>query len=227
MNTNLAGLIVAAIAYLAGSLPFGFLTARFAAGIDIRSKGSGNIGATNVARVLGSKYGIFVLCLDCLKGLLPVLLLPMLFERLVSDVSASGAVNHVRVVCGVMTIVGHMFPCWLQFRGGKGVATALGVILVISWQATLAAFLVFVLFFVTTRIVSLGSILASVTFAGFQMWWLMPEPFSESNWSEAAFSLVIPLLIIYRHRSNLVRLLKGEEPRFKSGGKDPNSDSTG
>ena len=104
---------------------------------------------------------------------------------------------------------------------------SLGVILIISWQATLAAFLVFVVNFVTTRIVSLGSLLASVTFAGFQMWWLMPEPFSESNWSKAAFSLLIPLLIIYRHRSNLVRLLKGEEPRFKSGGKHSDSDSTG
>jgi len=97
MNTILAGLLVAAIAYLAGSLPFGFLTARFVAGIDIRSEGSGNIGATNVA--LGTKYGIFVLCLDCLKGLLPVWLLPMLFEWLVSDASLSGAVNHIQVAC--------------------------------------------------------------------------------------------------------------------------------
>ena len=227
MNTILAGLLVSVIAYLAGSLPFGFLTARFVAGIDIRSEGSGNIGATNVARVLGTKYGIFVLCLDCLKGLLPVLLLPTVFERLVSDASFSGAVDHVRVACGVMSIVGHMFPCWLQFRGGKGVATALGVVMVISWQATLATFVVFVVIFVTTRIVSLGSILAAVTFAGFQMWRLKPLHFSESNWSEAAFSLVIPLMIVYRHRSNLVRLLKGEEPRFESGGKHRDSDTTG
>jgi glycerol-3-phosphate acyltransferase PlsY len=226
MNTTFAGLIVTVIAYLAGSLPFGFLTARFVAGIDIRSEGSGNIGATNVARVLGTKYGIFVLCLDCLKGLLPVLLLPMLFEWLVSNADASGAVNHIRVACGVMTIVGHMFPCWLLFRGGKGVATALGVVLVVSWKASLAAFVVFVVVFVIARIVSLGSILAAITFAGFQMWRLMPEPFSKSNWSEAAFSLVIPLLIIYRHRSNLTRLLKGEEPRFESGGKRLESDST-
>lgn len=217
MNTFSAGLIVAAIAYLAGSLPFGYLTARFVAGIDIRAQGSGNIGATNVARVLGSKYGIFVLFLDALKGLLPVWLLPLLFGQLATGAAAAAWTTHIQILCGVLTIVGHMFPCWLKFKGGKGVATAMGVIIMISWQASLVALGTFVLIFAITRIVSLSSMLASAAFAGAQMWLLQPDPFSETDWSSTAFSLAIPLLIIFRHRTNLVRLLKGEEPKFKSG----------
>src|SRR5688572_10538269 len=111
MSPTLAALAVILAAYLAGSLPFGLLIGLWFRGIDIRKAGSGNIGATNAARVLGTKWGIACLVLDALKGLLPTLLLPYAFVAMASEASA-GAAGHVRVACGIATIVGHMFPCW-------------------------------------------------------------------------------------------------------------------
>ena len=216
MDSASAALLAALAAYLVGSLPFGYLTARLAAGIDIRKAGSGNIGATNVARVLGAKWGALVLVLDLLKGLLPVLLLP--YAVLAAD---HPDFLHVQVGCGLATIVGHMFPCWLGFRGGKGVATALGVILVLAWQATVVAFAMFAVTFVIWRIVSLSSMLAAIAFAAAQTWLLLPAPFASRTWSLAAFSLLVPALILYRHRSNFVRLLRGEEPRFRARRSEP------
>ncbi|VAX41751.1 Acyl-phosphate:glycerol-3-phosphate O-acyltransferase PlsY (EC 2.3.1.n3) [hydrothermal vent metagenome] len=211
---------VAILSYLAGSLPFGLFVAKLVRGIDIRSAGSGNIGATNVGRVLGAKWGIFVLLLDALKGLLPVLFLPMLFLK-TDDL----LYNHASVLCGLCTILGHMFPIWLRFKGGKGVATALGVLVVLSPYGVLAAIATFFLLFAVFRIVSLSSIFAALAFAGFQMWQLRPHIFSEENWSMGLISLLIPLLIIIRHRSNIVRLLQGKEKRFQSASKEtpPNS----
>jgi glycerol-3-phosphate acyltransferase PlsY len=217
MITPAACTIALLIAYLVGSLPFGFLIARYVAGVDIRKSGSGNIGATNVARVLGKKLGIAVLVLDCLKGALPTLILPVVL----SD-SATFRL-HLAVLSGAAAILGHMFPCWLKFRGGKGVATALGVALALDPSSTPlstgAALLVFVVCVALTRIVSLGSILAACTFCGVELWQLRPSPFGDETWSLAAFSTLVPLLIILRHRSNLARLLRGTEPRFQFGGK--------
>src|SRR5580658_4443801 len=113
-------------AYLVGSLPFGLLIGRYVAGVDIRKSGSGNIGATNVARVLGRRLGLIVLILDCVKGALPTLLLPLWLA------DSDPAKLHIAVLSGTATILGHMFPCWLRFKGGKGVATALGVALALA-----------------------------------------------------------------------------------------------
>lgn len=205
-------LLVFLLGYLAGSVPFGFLTAKLVAGIDIRQAGSGNIGATNVGRVLGGRWGMVVLALDALKGLLPVYFLPrlLLFPE-------SGAFVHVQVLCGVATVLGHMFPCWLLFRGGKGVATAAGVVVVLAPWATLASVAVFIVCMALFRIVSLSSILAAIGFAACELVMLQPSPFSRETWSLGVFSLLVPLLIIYRHRGNLVRLARGEEPRFRLG----------
>jgi glycerol-3-phosphate acyltransferase PlsY len=213
MSAPAACTIALLIAYLVGSLPFGFLIARYVAGVDIRKSGSGNIGATNVARVLGKKLGIAVLVLDCLKGALPTLILPPVLTD-----SATFRL-HLAVLSGTAAILGHMFPCWLKFHGGKGVATALGVALALGPLSTAAAFVVFVLCVALTRIVSLGSILAACTFCGVELWQLRPTPFGDETWSLAAFSTLVPLLIILRHRSNLARLLRGTEPRFQFGGK--------
>ena len=217
--------VLAAVSYLIGSLPFGYLTARWVAGVDIRREGSGNIGATNIARVLGAKWGAAVLVLDCLKGLLPVLLLPRLL--LPSD---SPALGHAQVATAVGAVLGHMFPLWLGFRGGKGVATSLGVVLVLAPWATLAAFGTFAVVVLATRIVSLGSMTAAVAFGGCELWLLSPRPFSAENWSLAAMSLLVPLLILVRHRSNFVRLLQGREPKFggtRKGGVVQHPDPTG
>ncbi len=196
-------------AYVAGSIPFGLFVARLAKGIDIRTVGSGNIGATNVARTIGKPWGILVLVLDALKGLVPTLCFPLIaFDR------GEAGFIHLRVLCGLAAILGHMFPCWLRFRGGKGVATALGVVVVLVPMGSVIAAGVFAISFAIWRIVSLSSITAALSFAAFAIWKLWPTPFSPETWSLAAVSLAIPLLIIVRHRTNLMRLLKGEEPRF-------------
>jgi len=199
-------------AYLAGSIPFGLLIARVFRGVDIRQHGSGNIGATNVGRVLGAKWGIACLVLDALKGLLPVSLLP---QMLVEAGAANAGV--VQVIAGVATILGHMFPCWLRFKGGKGVATALGVVIVIGPWGSLAALAGFILGMLATRIVSVSSILAALAFAITQMVMLAPGAFAGSKLPVAIFSLVVPALIIFRHRSNIGRLVRGQEPQFKFG----------
>ena len=194
-----------AAAYLFGSTPFGLLVGRWARGIDVREAGSGNIGATNVARVLGAKWGAAVLALDALKGLLSTLL-PLLLRP---------DLPHLPVLCGVAAVLGHMYPIWLGFRGGKGVATALGVIIVLGPIGSLVAFCVFAAFILLTRIVSMASIAASFAFTVAEFFYLAPEPFSQQNWSRAVFSLVVPVLITIRHRANIGRLLRGEEPRFQ------------
>lgn len=209
-------LLILVGAYLAGSLPFGLIVARAAKGIDIREHGSKNIGATNVTRVLGAKWGALCFVLDVLKGALPVLLPSLLL--------AAGDPNrtHWEVAAGLLAILGHMFPIWLGFRGGKGVATALGVVVVLANPiSTAITFGAFVACFAATRIVSISSITAAVTFVVAQMYFLWPQPFGPATWSVAAFSLAVPTLIIVKHRSNIGRLLRGEEPRF--GSKPPRS----
>lgn len=201
--------------YLAGSLPFGLIVARVAKGIDIREHGSKNIGATNVTRVLGAKWGALCFVLDVLKGALPILLPNLLLPP--TDLNRT----HWQVAAGLLSILGHMFPVWLGFRGGKGVATALGVVVMLAPISTAIAFGAFVVSFAATKIVSSSSITAAVTFAVAQMYFLWPQPFRAETWSIASFSLAVPTLIILKHRSNIVRLLRGEEPRF--GSKPPQS----
>jgi len=214
MSFQLAAAVAMVVGYLVGSLPFGLLVARITCGVDIRQQGSGNIGATNVARVLGAKYGAIVLLLDCLKGALPTVVLPyFLLPR-----DAWGHM-HLAVLTGVSAILGHMFSFWIGFRGGKGVATALGVALVLGPLATAAAFGTFVVTFAWSRFVSLSSMLAAMAFFAAEMWLLWPAPFSESTWSLALFSTAIPLLIVIRHGSNIVRLAQGTEPKFRFGQK--------
>ncbi|MGE3316317.1 MAG: glycerol-3-phosphate 1-O-acyltransferase PlsY [Planctomycetaceae bacterium] len=223
MNFLAAASLAALLSYLVGSLPFGLILAKLVRGIDIREHGSKNIGATNVARVVGAKWGAVVLVLDALKGALPVWLIPGLLRA-----SDSPGSLHLQVICGITAMLGHMFPLWLGFRGGKGVATAAGIVLVLAPIASAVAIGTFGLCFLLSRIVSLSSILAVSAFAAAQLWLLRPNPFSSETWSLAAFSIGAPLLIIYRHRSNIRRLVRGEEPRFKPGqsGKDGESAET-
>jgi len=216
MNDLAPGLQLVALAYLAGSTPFGYITGRLVGKIDIRQHGSGNVGATNVGRVLGSRWGFVVLALDLLKGLVPVATLPALFLA-VDDPDRL----HWQVAAGTATILGHIFPCWLGFRGGKGVATALGVVACLAGWATLVAAAAFGLSFAIWRIVSLSSILAALSFAACQIVRLWPDLFTHEQWSLAAFSLLVPALIVVRHRGNIARLWRGEEPKYKPGGEPP------
>ena len=192
------------LAYLVGSIPFSLILGKVVGGIDLREHGSKNVGATNVTRLLGWRWGAMALLLDALKGLVPTLFIPKLVEGWV--VSSSLIVG-----CGVAAILGHMFSCFLKFKGGKGVATSLGVISVLAPVAALSAFGTFVVLFAWKRIVSLGSIVAAVVFAVVQMWVMSPQPFAGNKWSLAVFSLAVPALVIFRHRANIGRLLRGEE----------------
>jgi glycerol-3-phosphate acyltransferase PlsY len=210
MPPTASGLVLLLSSYFVGSIPFGYLCGRIVGGLDIRQHGSGNIGATNVGRVLGRKWGLLVLGLDALKGFAPAVgLAPLIVGR------AQGDFIHWQVGAGVATILGHMFPCWLGFRGGKGVATALGVIACLGGWSTLAAAGIFLIVFGVTRLVSLASMLGAAAFGICQLILLWPAPFSGSNWSIATFSVLVPLLIVVRHRSNIARLLRGEERPFQ------------
>ena len=211
MSNSLCAILAALAAYMVGSLPFGYLVAKFRAGIDIRDHGSGNIGATNVARVLGVRWGIGVMVLDGLKGLLPTLLLPKLFFA-----PTNPWLPHVTVLCGVATVIGHMFPMYLRFRGGKGVATSLGVITVLSPWATLVAFISYLVAFATFRIGSVASLSGAMAFV-IAHFVRTPSPFSVNEWSLTTFAMLVPLLIVVRHRSNIGRIFRGEEPRFQFG----------
>lgn len=189
------------VAYLIGSIPFGLLIGLAAKGIDLRQAGSGNIGATNAYRVLGSRWGILVFLLDLAKGAGPVL-----FAR-----SLAAHDHSLQVMAGLFAVLGHMFPCWLGFRGGKGVATALGTVIVLAPTGCLIAAAIFATTFAVTRIVSLGSMLGALAFAVVQMSLLAPNPFRTETAALAAFSLVVPALIVLRHASNIARLWRGEE----------------
>ena len=208
----MSGFLAIAAAYALGSLPFGWILHRVARGGDIREQGSGNIGATNVGRVLGAKWGIAALLLDALKGLLPVLLIPRCFAE-----AGAGWFILLQVVAGVSTVVGHMFPVWLKFRGGKGVATSLGVVMGLTPFGSLAAFSGFALCMLASRIVALSSIVAALIFAIGQMFILQPNPFAVEKLPLSVFSLAVPALIVVQHRSNIGRLMRGEEKKFQFG----------
>lgn len=184
-------------AYLLGSVPFGVLVARAVRGVDVRASGSGNIGATNVARVAGVGPGLLVLVLDAGKGALAVLLARALLP---------GA-PFVQALCGLAAVLGHIFPFALGFRGGKGVATALGVLAVLVPAAALAGVLAYALLFALFRISSLGSLAAGLAAVAAAAVW----PGSRLS---VAFTSVLYALILFTHRGNLRRLLGRVETRL-------------
>ncbi len=200
MTLTPTDLLLILTAYLIGSIPFGLLAARLR-GIDIQSHGSGNIGATNVLRFCGKPTGIAVFTLDVLKGLIPVLLA----TRLDSSDDPGGITP---ILCGISAILGHNFPVWLKFKGGKGIATSAGVLAgLLPWEL-LAAAAVWAITFWITRYVSLASVLAALSL-----------PFSVAipglvGDSRFLFALTIGLLAVWRHRTNIKRLREGTEHRF-------------
>lgn len=196
------------IAYVLGSIPFGYLLVRVFRKEDIREQGSGNIGATNVARSGAKGLGVATLLLDLGKGSAAVLLARHL-------AGSGGVANYdVMVAAAVAAVVGHCFPVWLGFKGGKGVATALGVFLALTPLAGLGILLVFAVVFGLTRFVSLASIVGAASFPLFGLYLVGQRT------PMVVFGFVfIPLLIVVKHHGNIRRLLDGTESRFGGRGR--------
>ncbi len=195
------------VSYLAGAIPFGLLIARQLKGIDIRSVGSGNIGATNVGRLLGFRFFLLVFALDLLKGLIPTLGLPLALRSLGVPVSAD-----LPVLIGLAAILGHNFPVYLGFKGGKGVATSLGVLLALDPLACGVAAVGFLAVFLLCRYVSLSSIAGAFAF-GAGHFARTDHPWTRENLAMSLLSLAIGMLLVFRHHKNLRRISEGTEPR--------------
>jgi acyl phosphate:glycerol-3-phosphate acyltransferase len=192
-----------ALGYLLGSIPFGYLLVRATGGGDIRFLGSGNIGATNVARTSGWSVGAATLVLDAAKGYLAV--------RLAGHFS--GGNIRFMIFAGLAAILGHILPVWLRFSGGKGVATALGVFLAICWPALAAALVLFLLVAAFWRYISLASISAAAALP--LLVYLLYAPGHAPPTAVSASTLVAAVAVIAKHRDNIERLLRGTEPRFE------------
>lgn len=196
-------LIIAIIGYLLGSIPFGFVLVKLFRGEDVRSTGSGNIGATNVARTGSKRLAIATLALDALKGAVAVLAARALAPAGISPLPYMS-------IAALAAVLGHLFPVWLKFKGGKGVATALGVFLVLFPQAVMVSLAIFIITVLATRYVSLGSILAAIAFPVAAYFLGSPD------WQTLLPACAIALLIVLKHHANIARLLSGTEHRFGS-----------
>jgi acyl phosphate:glycerol-3-phosphate acyltransferase len=213
-------LIVVVIAYLLGSIPFGYLLVRLFRGEDIRLTGSGNIGATNVARSGAKGLGAITLLLDIAKGLLAV---GVAWELGRSSYNAceSGLacvpIWHLMAIAALFAVAGHVFPVWLKFKGGKGVATALGVFVLLFPKAVLVSLAIFIIVLLLTRYVSLGSILAALAFP------IAAYFFYHPDWISVVPVAAASGLVILKHHQNIRRLVAGNENRFGGGRPSPTS----
>lgn len=194
-------MVLVVLGYLLGSIPFGLLISR-AKGVDLRKAGSGNIGATNVFRVVGKSWGLLCFALDFVKGLLAAGALPLWL-------SVPGP--HAGLIAGAAAIAGHNWPLWLGFKGGKGIATSAGVLMAVAPWALLCGLGVWGLTLRLSRMVSLSSVLAALAVA-VGGWFFH----AEERWTPVVLT-VLAAIAVWRHRSNLQRIVRGEEHRFGSG----------
>jgi glycerol-3-phosphate acyltransferase PlsY len=200
MSGTTLGAVLVVAGYLCGSIPFGYLLTKLVVGVDVRTVGSGNIGGTNVARAGGKKLGVLVILLDAAKAIVPILVARAVLPP-------SPATERWVVAVAIAAFVGHLFPVWLGFRGGKGVATAFGIFAVLAPAAALAAAVGYAIAYGATRISSVGSL--SGTAACVAAAFVIYGPARPVSWA----ALVLGLLIVFRHRANIRRLLSGEEKR--------------
>ncbi len=194
---NISTLIAVILSYLLGSVPVGYLLVRILHGKDIRECGSGNIGATNVARVVGKKLGIITLFLDILKGLAAVMVISLI----------AGDVVIVRLLCALAVIAGHNWPVFLKFRGGKGVATTAGALIGLAPLVFISAVCVWAVVFTIWKYVSLASIIAAVSLPLFMFIYRQPASYQ-------IMGVIVAVIGIWRHRSNISRLSAGKENKF-------------
>lgn len=214
MTGNLAVILIPLSCYLLGAVPFGLLVARAFGIEDIRKLGSGNIGATNVWRIAGAKAAIWVFIFDIGKGVLAVLM----GKLAINDFEITSISSELFLAnCGFAAVVGHMFPVYLKFKGGKGVNTALGVLVTLLPLQTLISFAAFVITLLLSRYVSLGSIIASLTLCAV----LLIERYGLNQSVSSVYlvmTIALALLVIIAHRKNISRLLAGTESRFSFSG---------
>ena len=193
------------ISYLLGSLPTGFLVGKYLKNIDLRTIGSGSTGATNVLRNIGKWPALFVFIIDVGKGLIAVTITKVLANQGLID-SNQGLIE---VLAGISAISGHIWPIWLKGKGGKAVATGLGMFLALSWEVGLASLGVFLIVLAQSKFVSLSSISAAILLPIFMF-------FNLGNFNNPYFfiSLIVSFLVIWKHRTNINRLIKGEESKI-------------
>ncbi|MCP9910063.1 glycerol-3-phosphate 1-O-acyltransferase PlsY [Cyanobium sp. BA20m-p-22] len=189
--------------YLLGSIPSGYLAGRWLAGLDIRREGSGSTGATNVLRVVGKGPALAVFLVDVLKGAAAVLLAKAVLDPLGVGV----------VLAGLAALAGHIWPVWLGWKGGKAVATGLGMLLGLTWPVGLACFGIFLAVLSLGRIVSLASVVAALALPLLMLGWFADQNLAP-RWPYFSLALLTTVLVVWRHRSNIERLLAGTEPKL-------------
>ncbi len=204
MNSALPYLVLIPVAYLLGAVPFGLIIGR-SRGVDIRTVGSKNIGATDVLRTVGKSWGILTLILDALKGLIPAALFPVLAAR-VFDLDT---VNVMRVACGCAAVLGHNYPVYLKFKGGKGIATTAGALIGIAPLSLLCGIVTFAIVFATSRMVALGSCCAAIVIPASA--WLLGR---DDGILIPVVLTLLGILAIWRHKANIKRILSGTENRI-------------
>ncbi|MGN1326584.1 MAG: glycerol-3-phosphate 1-O-acyltransferase PlsY [Clostridia bacterium] len=199
-------IIVAVIAYLLGSISFSVIISKKMAGFDVREKGSGNAGSTNVLRTVGKKAAALTLICDCLKGVIAVLI-AFAAGKIMKNLDASLLIQ----LAGIFVVLGHTFPVFFKFKGGKGVATSLGVLLMVNWQIGLICLVFALVLMALTRFVSLGSVAAAILFPVLTIFihtnYLVPGNY-------VIFGVILAIFVIFNHRTNVKRLLTGTENKL-------------
>lgn len=204
-----AYIIMAIVAYFIGSINFSVILSRKMAGFDVREKGSGNAGTTNMLRSVGKGAAALTLICDILKGVVAIII-AILVGKLVEDTDSAILV----VLAGVFVVIGHTFPIFFEFRGGKGVATALGVLLMVNWQIGLICLVFALVLMALTRMVSLGSIMAAILFPILTIF-ITENYIAEGNrLAYIIFGIAMAAIVIFNHRSNLKRIINGNENKL-------------
>lgn len=202
-------IIIAILAYLIGSINFSVLISKKMAGFDVREKGSGNAGSTNMLRSVGKKAALITLVCDILKGVVAVLI-AFIVGKIIKDVDKALLVQ----IAGVLVVIGHTFPIFFRFRGGKGVATSLGVLLMINWQIGLICLVFALVIMAFSRMVSMGSIGAAILFPVLTLFINTNFIVETSSIKYFLFSLILAIIVLFNHRENIKKIANGNENKL-------------
>ena len=203
-----AYIIVGIVAYLIGSISFSVIFSKKMAGFDVREKGSGNAGATNMLRSVGKKAAVLTLLCDALKGVIAII-----FAIIVGAIAKESDKALLVQIAGILVVVGHTYPVFFGFKGGKGVATALGVLLMTNWKIGLICLVFALVLMALTKIVSVGSVVAAVLFPVLVLFMHTNYTISEGS-SYFVYSIILAVIVLFNHRSNIKRILSGTENKL-------------